>query len=105
MGSNRMKKMQVPLHQIFQFLRELQIILVQIFVQLVGTQNLGDFHKLVQVVTATEKGLLPENHAGQHATQGPDVQGIIVPVFIRISVKIPEVDEFAFENEECEEAK
>jgi hypothetical protein len=40
---------------------ELDIIFFKVCIQLIRAQNLGDFHKLVVVVMAMEKGFFSEN--------------------------------------------
>jgi hypothetical protein len=39
---------------------------------------LCDFHELIEIILAVEKGFLFKYHASKHAAQGPHVKGIIV---------------------------
>lgn len=57
---------------------QLNLILVQVVEQIVGSQDLGNLHKLVRVAVAMEKRLLAENHRGKHGTKAPHVQAVVV---------------------------
>ena len=51
-----------------------QSVLVQVRVQLLGSEHLGDFDELVVVVAALEEGLSFEYHASKHAAERPDIK-------------------------------
>lgn len=53
---------------------QLHVVLLNIGEQLVSTKHLRDLHQLVVVVLALEEGLLLEDHTGEHAAQGPNVE-------------------------------
>jgi len=57
---------------------ESHIILVNVGVELVCAEYLGDLHELVVVVLALEEWLLLEDHAREHAAEGPDVQRVVI---------------------------
>ena len=57
---------------------QLQVVLVKIGEKLLSAQNLGNLHQLVVVVAALEEGLSFEDHASEHATKRPNVQGVVV---------------------------
>ena len=57
---------------------ESHVILVYISVEFVGAEDLGDLHELVVVVLALEEGLLLEDHACEHAAEGPNVERVVV---------------------------
>ncbi len=42
------------------------------------TAYLGDADQLVVVVVSVEEGLLLEDHTGEHASQRPEVQTVVV---------------------------
>lgn len=54
------------------------IVLLNIGKQLVSTENFGDLDKLVVVVLTLEERLFLEDHTSKHATQGPDVQRVVI---------------------------
>ena len=54
------------------------IVFLNVSEQVVCAQNLCDFHQLIVVVLALEEWLLLEDHACEHATQGPYVEGVVV---------------------------
>lgn len=41
---------------------QLNVVLVQVFEELLGSQNLGNLDQLVRITVAMEKGLLAEDH-------------------------------------------
>ena len=45
------------------------VVLVQIFKELVRTENLGNLDKLICVAVAVEEGLFPEDHGSKHGPQ------------------------------------
>ena len=49
-------------------------VLVEVGVELLRAQDLGNLDELVVVVTTLEEGLSLEDHAGEHATERPDVK-------------------------------
>ena len=59
-----------------------ELILVDVSVKLFRSQNFGDLHKLIVVVTTLEEGLPLENHTGEHASQRPNIQRVIVSLQI-----------------------
>lgn len=40
--------------------------------------HLGYFNELVVVIVAVEEGFLPEYHPGQHASERPEVEGVVI---------------------------
>ena len=59
-----------------------QAILVEIGVELLGSEHLRDLHKLVIVVTSLEEWLTLEYHTGEHAAKRPNVQRVIISLQI-----------------------
>ena len=54
------------------------IVLFDVGEELVCAEDLGDLDELIVVVLALEEWLLLEDHAREHATQGPDVEGVVI---------------------------
>ena len=52
---------------------ELDLIFVNISRQLFCSEDLGNLHELIVIVFALEEWLLLEDHAGEHAAEGPYV--------------------------------
>lgn len=65
---------------------ELDLILVQVLEQLLGTEHLGDLDQLVGVAVTVEEGLFAEDHGSKHSSQGPHVQRVVV--FLEINKKL-----------------
>ena len=59
-----------------------ELILVDVSVKLFRSQTFGDLHKLIVVVTTLEEGLSLEDHTGEHASQRPNIQRVIVSLQI-----------------------
>ena len=57
---------------------ELNLILVKIVKQVVGTEDLGNLDELVRVTLTMEERLLAENHRSEHSTQAPHIQAVVV---------------------------
>ena len=57
---------------------ELNAVSAQVRVQLVCAKNARDLDELVIVVLAVEEGLFAEDHAGEHAAEGPHIEGVVV---------------------------
>lgn len=57
---------------------KLDVVLVQVFEELLGAKDLGNLDKLVRVAVAVEERLLAENHRREHSTKRPHIQGVIV---------------------------
>lgn len=57
---------------------EFDIVLVQVFKELLGAQNLGDLDQLVRVAGSMEERLFAENHGRKHRAERPHVQRIVV---------------------------
>ena len=57
---------------------QLDAILGQVRVQLIGAQHLRDAHELIVVVVPVEEGLLAEDHPREHAPEAPHVEGVVV---------------------------
>ena len=68
----------VPADEALEVRVQLDAVLGEVGVELVGAENLGDSHQLIVVVVPVEEGLLAEDHAREHATQRPHVQRVIV---------------------------
>ena len=54
------------------------IVLVQVFKELLGAQNLGDLDQLVRVTGSMEERFFAENHGGEHRAKRPHIQGVVV---------------------------
>ena len=61
---------------------QFDLILVQILVELFSAEHLGYSDQLVVVVVTVKERLLPENHGGEHAAQGPHVQAVVVHLVV-----------------------
>lgn len=48
---------------------QLNIVLVQVLKELLGSEDLGDLHQLIRVAVAVEERLLSENHGSEHSAQ------------------------------------
>jgi len=57
---------------------KLDLVLLNVLEQFSGSEHLGDFNKLIVVVFTLEEGLLLEDHASEHAAEGPDVERVVV---------------------------
>ena len=55
-----------------------QAVLVEVGVELLGSEHLRDLDELVIVVTSLEERLTLEDHTGKHAAKRPNVQRVIV---------------------------
>lgn len=61
--------LRVPRQEIVILRVQLDIVLVQVLEELIGTKNLGDLNELIGVAVSMEEWLLPEDHRGKHGTQ------------------------------------
>merc|ERR1719509_540652 len=61
---------------------ELNLVFVQVFVELLCSENLGYPDQLVVVVMTVEERLLPEDHTCQHTPKAPHIQAIVVHLVI-----------------------
>ena len=59
--------------QVIVDLVESEAVLVEVGVEFFGAEDLGNLYELVVVVAALEEGLPLEDHASEHAAEGPDV--------------------------------
>lgn len=57
---------------------KLDVVLVQVLEQLLRSKNLGDLDQLIRVAVPVEERFLAEDHRGEHGTQRPHVQGVVV---------------------------
>lgn len=57
---------------------KLDLVLVEVVEEVIGTKDLCDLDKLIRVAAAVEERLLSEDHRGKHGTQAPHVQAVIV---------------------------
>lgn len=57
---------------------QLDLVLVEVVEQIVGAEDLCDLDELIRVTVAVEKRLLPEDHGGEHGTQAPHVEAVVV---------------------------
>lgn len=57
---------------------ELNLILVQVVEQVIGTQDLGYFDQLVAIRVAMEERLFAEDHGREHRSKTPHVQAVVV---------------------------
>ena len=53
-------------------------ILVQVGVEFFGSEDLGNLDELIVVIATLEERLSLEDHAGEHAAERPNVQGVVV---------------------------
>lgn len=65
---------------------ELNLILVQVVEQVIGTQYLSYLDQLVAVGIAMEEGLFAEDHGREHRSETPHVQTIVV--FLEINQEL-----------------
>lgn len=57
---------------------QLDVILVQVFEEFLGSKDLGDLHQLIGVAVAVEERFLAEDHRGEHRTQRPHIERIVI---------------------------
>jgi hypothetical protein len=57
---------------------QLDVVLVQVLKELLGSENLSNLDQLVGVAVSVEERLLAENHGCEHSTQRPHIQRIVV---------------------------
>lgn len=57
---------------------QLDVIPIQIFKELLGSQNLGNLDQLVGVASSMEEGLFAEDHGSKHCAKRPHIQRIII---------------------------
>lgn len=57
---------------------ELNLVLVNVLVELVGAEDLCNLDQLVSVALAVEEWLLAEDHRGEHGAEAPHVQAVVV---------------------------
>jgi len=57
---------------------ELNIVLVKIVEELIGSQDLGNLNQLIGVALAMEEGLLAEDHGRKHGAQAPHVEAVVI---------------------------
>ena len=57
---------------------ESESILVEVSVELLRAEDLGNLDELVVVITALEEGLTLEDHTCKHAAQRPDIKRVVV---------------------------
>lgn len=57
---------------------QLNLVLVEIVEQVVGSQDLGNFDQLVRVAVTVEERLFAEDHRCKHGPQAPHVQAVVV---------------------------
>lgn len=57
---------------------ELNLILVQVVEQVIGTQDLSYLDQLVAIRVAMEEGLFAEDHGREHRSETPHVQAVVV---------------------------
>jgi hypothetical protein len=65
---------------------QLNIVLIQVFKELLGTKNLGNLDQLVGVAVSVEERLFAEDHGCEHGTERPHVQGVVV--FLEINEQL-----------------
>lgn len=70
---------------------QLDLVLVQVLEQLLGTQDLGNLDQLVGVAVTVEEGLFAENHRREHGSQRPHVQRVVVLLEIHQQLRTLEV--------------
>ena len=62
----------------FQSCIEFDVVFIDVQKELFRSKDPGDLLELVVVVGPLEEGLLVEDHAGHHDSQGPDIQRVVV---------------------------
>lgn len=70
---------------------QLDLVLVQVLKQLLGTKDLGNLDQLVGVAVAVEEGLFAEDHRRKHRSQGPHVERVVVLLEIHQQFRALEV--------------
>ena len=55
-----------------------ETILVQVGVELLSAEHLGDFDELIVVVTSLEERFALEDHACKHAAERPDIKRVVI---------------------------
>lgn len=68
----------VPAEDIIVLRIKLNLVLVKVVEQVLGTQDLCDLNELISVTAAVEEWLLPEDHGREHGAQGPHVERVVV---------------------------
>ncbi|GIX61526.1 NAD-specific glutamate dehydrogenase [Babesia caballi] len=62
--------------------RHFEPVLLEVHVQVVRAEHLGDFHELVVVVVPVEEGLPFKDDAREHAADAPYVQAVVVQLHV-----------------------
>lgn len=57
---------------------ERQAVLVKVSVKFFSAEHFGNLDELVVVVATLEEGLPLEDHTGEHAAEGPDVERVVI---------------------------
>lgn len=57
---------------------QLNLVLVKVVKELVGSENLSNLYQLVGITITVEEGFFAENHGGEHGSQTPHVQTVVV---------------------------
>lgn len=65
---------------------KLNVVLIKVVEEIIGTQNLCDLHKLIRIAVAMEEGFFPKDHRCKHGAKGPHVEGVVV--FLEIDKKL-----------------
>lgn len=54
------------------------IVLINVGIELVCSEDLSDLHQLIVVILSLEEGLLLEDHASEHAAERPNVKRVVI---------------------------
>ena len=57
---------------------QFNVVFIQIRKEIFCSEHPSDFHELVCITAAMEERLLPKDHRGEHSSEGPHIQGVIV---------------------------
>jgi hypothetical protein len=66
----------------FELVVNVDAVLVQPRIELIGAEDLGDLDELVLVVVAAEEGFLAEDESREHAAKGPQVETVVVVLHV-----------------------
>ena len=58
------------------------VVFIDVIQEVICSQDLSDSFKLVVVACALEKGINLEDETGQHASGGPDIEGVIIELVV-----------------------
>jgi hypothetical protein len=68
----------VPAENVVVLSIQLNVVLVEVVEQVLGSENLGNLDQLVRVAVSVEEGLASEDHGRKHGAQRPHVERVVV---------------------------